>query len=102
MNIVTHSTKDFTWIPGEHTFVAERSDFNGKKPWTVLKEGNSKIRYCYLQNPVTGCKVLFIFLHTEAHINTFHEIRAWIFGATPEEIEKNPRLHGIKVNFLND
>jgi hypothetical protein len=100
--IVYHSTKAFTWLPEEKRFLAECSDFGEERPWTVLKEGKSEVPYCYLHNPATGKSVLFVFLHTLESEGPDYQIEAWAFGPTPEECEKNPRLFGLEIHFLND
>jgi hypothetical protein len=100
--VVTHSMRYFTWHSKTKHFTAERSDFNAAKPWTVLKEGAYDVPYFYLRNPATGNSVLFVFLHTIESNGPDYQIEAWIFGPTPEECERNPRLHGLEVHFLND
>jgi hypothetical protein len=102
MNIITHSTEAFTWNGKTKHFVAERSDFTGKGPWTIVKEGNYETPYCSLRNPRTGNSVLFVFLHTRESDGPDYEIEAWVFGPSPEECEKNPRLFGVEIHFLND
>jgi hypothetical protein len=102
MCIITHSTDAFTWVPQHKYLVAERSDFTETRTWTVVKEGNLDVPYCYLRNPKTGNKVLFVFLRTEESNGPDYEIETWVFGPTPEEIEKNPRLFGLEVLFRND
>ena len=99
--IVSHNTHDFTWEPKTRRFVAECSDFI-REPWTVLKEGEHEVPYCFLYNLATGNFVLFNFLHTLESDGPDYEIEAWVFGATPEECEKNPRLFGVEIHFLND
>lgn len=99
-DLVTHSTDAFTWSPKTRRFIGECSDFSAT--WTIVKEGNFKTPYCYLHNPKTGNKVRFVFLHTIESDGPDYEIEAWVFGATPEECEKNPRLHGIELHFIND
>jgi hypothetical protein len=102
-DIVTHSTEDFTWEPERKEFVAERSDFNGKEVWTVFKRiGGYTEAYLYLSNPKTGNKVLFTHLHTLEGKGPDYEIEGHVFGAIPEECEKNPRLHCVHVVILND
>jgi hypothetical protein len=100
--IRTHSTAAFTWVSDRKEFVAERSDFGGETPWTVLKEGKFDVPYCNLHNPATGRTVLFVFLHTLESSGPDYEIEGWVFGAAPEECERNPRLHGVQAVFLND
>jgi hypothetical protein len=100
--IVTLSSSAFTWLPKYKHFVAERSDFGKDTPWTVLKEGKYEVPYLYLYNPASGNKVLFVFLHTTEGEETDGEIEAWVFGPTPEECEKNPRLFGLEVHIIND
>jgi hypothetical protein len=97
-----HSVKDFTWEPEKRSFVAELSDFSDKKPWKILYEGGFKVPYCRLKNPATGRSVLFVFLHTLESEGPDSEIEAWVFGPTLEEIEKRPKLFGLRVVFLND
>ena len=97
-----HSTEDFTWEPEKRTFVAERSDFTDKRPWKLVAEGGFEVPYCRLKNPATGRSVLFVFLHTLESDGPDSEIEAYVFGATPEECEKNPKLFGVQVVFLND
>jgi hypothetical protein len=100
--IITHSTIAFTWIPAEKKLVAERSDFKGRGPWTVVQEGPVKTSYCYLHNAITGNSVLCVLQNTLESEGPDSEIEAWVFGPTPEETEKNPRLFGLQVIFLND
>jgi hypothetical protein len=101
-DLITHSTDAFLWSPKTRRFTAERSDFGGA-PWTVVKEeGITATPYFYLLNPKTGKKVLFVFFHTIESDGPDYEIEAWVCGATPEECEKNPRLFGVEVHFLND
>jgi hypothetical protein len=99
-HIIEHSTDLFTWSPKTRRFIAECSDFTAT--WTIVKEGNYETPYCSLRNPKTGNSVLFVFLHTRESDGPDYEIEAWIFGPTPEECEKNPRLHGLEIHFLND
>lgn len=89
-------------MPKYKHFVAECSDFGGKETWTVVKEGALAVPYFYLFNPVTRNKVLFVFRHTVEGEETDGEIEAWVFVATPEETEKNPRLCGLEVHLIND
>jgi len=101
--IVEHSVKDFTWEPEKRTFVAECSDFTDRgNPWTLVQEGNFKVPYLRLKNPATGNSVLFVWLHNLESDGPDTEIEGYVFGATPEECEKNPKLFGVQVVFLND
>jgi hypothetical protein len=101
-DIITHSTDAFNWFPKERHFVAERSEVNNAEPWMVAPEGNYVNAYFYLRNPKTGNKVLFVHLHTIESDGPDSEVEAHVFGATPEECEKNPRLFGVEVHLLND
>ena len=81
-------------------FIAERSDF--KEAWTIVPEGGFNVPYCRLENPATGRSILFVFLHTVESDGPDSEITAWVFGATPEECEKNPLLFNVTIHFIND
>ena len=102
-DLVTHSTDAFTWSPKTRRFIGECSDFGSSaKSWTEVPEGKTKTAYCALRNPATGNEVVFVFLHTIESDGPDYEIEAWVFGATPEECEKNPRLFGVELHFIND
>lgn len=104
-HIIEHSTDAFTWNSRTKTFVTERSVFGSVGsvfPWTIIQEGNYATPYVFLRNPKTGNSVLFVFLHTIESNGPDYEIEAWIFGPTPEECERNPRLFGIEIHFIND